>query len=63
MLGMTEEMNAKVEEALLEKNEVMRPGYTRLSLPYYLSDACVSYVLMAVEFVAVWGPLFMSEYR
>lgn len=42
---------------------MLRPGYTRLSLPYYLSDAAVEYVLGAVDFIAEWGALFMAEYR
>jgi hypothetical protein len=40
------------ERALLEQMEILRPGFTRLSLTYYHSDPEVDYVISAVHHVA-----------
>ncbi len=52
-----------IEYALLDKHEVIRPGYTRLSLPYFTSDEKIEYILKAIEFIADFGVLFLSQYR
>ena len=63
LLGSGEQENDMSQEALLSKNEVLRPGYTRLSTPYYMSDATVDYVHRAVKFICEYGALFLLEYR
>ncbi|GMI13398.1 hypothetical protein TrVE_jg3024 [Triparma verrucosa] len=63
LLGLGEQENDMIQEALLSKNEVLRPGYTRLSTPYYMSDATVDYVHRAVKFICEYGALFLLEYR
>ncbi|GMH76596.1 hypothetical protein TL16_g07135 [Triparma laevis f. inornata] len=63
LLGLGLSENDIIQEALLNKNEVLRPGYTRLSTPYYMSDETVEYVLEAVKFVCDYGALFLLEYR
>jgi selenocysteine lyase/cysteine desulfurase len=40
-----------------------KPGWVRISLPYYSSEADVEYVLRAVEFVADHGRAFVPAYR
>jgi tRNA(Ile)-lysidine synthase TilS/MesJ len=59
--------NQKFEYALLhykERSELLRPGFTRLSLPYKgLHDEEVEYVLKALQFVAKNGWVFVSQYR
>ncbi len=40
-----------------------KPGWVRISLPYYASEADVEYVLRAVEFVADRGRAFVPSYR
>ena len=69
LLGMTNSAgdptpgNRQVEAALLDKNELLRPGFTRFSLPFYLSDEAVEYVLRAVRFVCEHGHAFLLSYR
>ena len=41
----------------------MKPGWIRLSLPYYASEADIEYVLSAVEFIADHGPDLIPAYR
>lgn len=55
--------NERFEQALLDKHEVLRPGYTRLSFPYWMRDEDIDYVLEAIRFVAEHGWKFLSVYK
>ena len=57
-----EEANAAVEAALLAKQELLRPGWSRLSLPAHASADEVAYILGAVRFVASFGAAFLGDY-
>ncbi len=63
LLGIGRKHNEAFETALLEKHEVLRPGYTRLSLPYWTAQEEVDYVVDAILFVAQHGWKFLSMYR
>ena len=63
LLGVSDEDEKKLETALLDKVEVLRPGYTRLSLPYWMTEEEINYVVKAVKFVADHGSKFLSSYR
>jgi hypothetical protein len=41
----------------------VKPGWVRLSLPYYASDEDIEFLLSAVEFVADHGRAFLSDYE
>jgi hypothetical protein len=41
----------------------IKPGWVRVSLPYYGSDAEIEFVLSAIEFVADHGDAFLPLYR
>ena len=57
LLGLERDNSNAIEQSLIEdKTELLRPGFSRLSLPYYMSEAEVSYALAAVTFVASQGP-------
>lgn len=59
--------NKRTEYALInfkERAELLRPGYTRLSLPFKgVSSAEVNYVLRALEWVAKNGWVMLCQYR
>jgi selenocysteine lyase/cysteine desulfurase len=61
------ERNEQIEHALVhykERAEVLRPGYTRLSLPFKgIRDEEVEYVLKALEWIAKNGWALMCQYR
>ena len=63
LLGMSDAVNTEIERALLEKHEILRPGYTRFSLPFWLNELELEHILMAVEFVASHGVHFLPYYR
>jgi hypothetical protein len=46
-----------------ENAELLRPGFSRFSLPYTLTDTEVNYVIKAVLFVAKDGWKFLPQYR
>ena len=41
----------------------LKPGWVRVTLPYYASDEDIEFMLSAVEFVADHGRDFLAEYR
>lgn len=63
LLGLSPDASDAYEHALLEHLEVLRPGFSRLSLTYYHSDPEVDYIISAVHFVADHGSKFLPFYR
>ncbi len=71
MLGIDQALAKRIEAMLLEDHrldrvhlrryheysdrEILRPGFTRLNLPYFMDDECVEFVLSAVAMVANHG--------
>jgi len=52
LLGIDLKLSREYKEALFDGHEVLRLGFVRLNLPWFLSDDDVDYLLYAVEFVA-----------
>eukprot|EP01038_Epipyxis_sp_PR26KG_P005776 gene5776-7974_t len=63
LLGITSTMNERIETALLNKQEVLRPGYTRLSFQYWMSEEEINYIIKAIRFVSLEGWKFLPNYR
>jgi selenocysteine lyase/cysteine desulfurase len=63
LLGLDPTGAAALETLLLDQSEVMRPGFTRLSLPYFASAAETAYALAAVHAVADHGWRLLTLYR
>jgi len=63
LLGLSDEANAELQTALLEKNEVLRPGYSRLSFPFWLSSVEVDYIIHALVYVSKHAKDFLFMYR
>lgn len=63
LLGITDLHNQAFEQALLNRHEVLRPGYTRLSFPYWMSPVEIDYIVEAILFVAEHGAKFLPVYR
>ena len=63
LLGLSPEDAASIEAHLLDKAEVLRPGFVRVSLPYFASDAEIEYTLAAVHAVATHGWRLLPVYR
>ncbi|GER40638.1 cysteine desulfurase [Striga asiatica] len=41
----------------------IKPGWTRVSFPYYMSEEEFEFILSAIEFIAVYGQRFLSWYH
>ena len=63
LLGISPADAAAIEAHLLDKAEVLRPGFARVSLPYFASDAEIEYTLAAVRAVAAHGWRLLPMYR
>lgn len=42
--------------------EMLRPGFTRISLPYFMAESEVAFVLEAVKMVATEGWKLLPQY-
>lgn len=55
LLGVSSENASKFEEELKRgRNEPLRPGFVRLSLPFFASPAEVDYCVEAIRQVSLW---------
>lgn len=63
LLGLSAENNQNLERSLLDKHEILRPGFTRLSFSYWMPAEEVAYITQAVLFVAEHGWKFLPLYR
>ncbi|XP_072040662.1 uncharacterized protein [Amphiura filiformis] len=78
LLGMDQTLAKRIETMLLEdhrldrvhlrryheysEREILRPGFTRLNLPYFMEEECVDFVLSAVAMVAEHGWKLLPQY-
>lgn len=46
----------------LAAHELLRPGFTRISLPYFMSEADVTFILEAIKMVATEGWKLLPQY-
>lgn len=63
LLGLKKDDILAFENALIEKKEMLRPGFSRVSFPYFMDDAQVDYILQAIKFVADDGWKFLPQYK
>ncbi|CAF2071588.1 unnamed protein product [Rotaria magnacalcarata] len=60
-LFMTENANARGNEGIV-RTMMMKPGFTRLNLPYFSTDEEIDYIFNAIEFIAADGWKFLPLY-
>ncbi|CAF3345142.1 unnamed protein product [Rotaria socialis] len=60
-LFMTENTNARGNEGIV-RTMMMKPGFTRLNLPYFSTDEEIDYIFNAIEFIAAHGWKFLPLY-
>jgi selenocysteine lyase/cysteine desulfurase len=63
LLGLTREQASVFREQLSRGLTGLKPGWVRISLPYYATDEDLDFILRAVEFVADRGDAFLPAYR
>ena len=62
LLGVGEELSLRLRAAIVRGYHGVKPGWTRVSLAYYMSREEVRFVLAAVDFVAAHGHRFLPLY-
>ncbi|GFO25655.1 tRNA 2-thiocytidine biosynthesis protein ttca [Plakobranchus ocellatus] len=78
LLGLDEEKAKAIEELIAEDSrldrthlrrigeyshrEILRPGFVRLNLPYFMDEACLQFVLEAVRMTAEHGWKLLPQY-
>ncbi|PVH33939.1 hypothetical protein PAHAL_8G106400 [Panicum hallii] len=62
LLGVGRELSLRIRAAIVRGYHGVKPGWTRVSLAYYMSREEVRFVLAAVDFVAAHGHRFLPLY-
>jgi selenocysteine lyase/cysteine desulfurase len=63
LLGVDHERSELYRRQIARGNLGVKPGWVRLTLPYYASEADLEFILSAVEFVAEHGEAFVPGYE
>lgn len=63
LLGIDRERSEKYRRQIARGLTGLKPGWVRVTLPYYAGEEDVEFILSAIEFVADHGHAFLSEYR
>jgi len=63
LLGIEPQRSALYRAQIARGHLGVKPGWVRVSIPFYASDRDVEFVLSAIEFVAERGELFLPLYR
>ena len=59
-----DEKNFKLfQNVIYEGNEIFKPGYIRLNLPYFYPEYIIKYVIKSIKFICEYGHLFISLYK
>ena len=62
LLGIETSLAREYEQELLKRNELIRPGFCRVGIPFFSSEEEIQFVIDAVAFVAEHGWKFLPEY-
>ena len=62
LLGVSEELEQVYMGAFFEGLEIVKMGYSRLNFSYFFNDEDVDYICKAIEFIAVFGWMFLPNY-
>ncbi|XP_061346802.1 uncharacterized protein LOC133292417 [Gastrolobium bilobum] len=62
LLNINKSQSLAIRSAVQKGHIGVKPGWTRVSFPYYMSEEDFEYILSAIEFLAVYGQRFFSLY-
>jgi hypothetical protein len=63
LLGIDRQRSESYRRQIARGLTGLKPGWVRVTLPYYASDEDIEFILSAIEFVADFGADFLGEYR
>ncbi|WJX47756.1 hypothetical protein P8452_34412 [Trifolium repens] len=62
LLNINKSQSLAIRSSVQEGYIGVKPGWTRVSFPYYMSEEDFEYILSAIEFVAIYGQRFFPLY-
>ncbi|CAN1342763.1 Probable cysteine desulfurase [Linum perenne] len=63
LLGVDEATSLEIRTSIQKGYVGSKPGWARISFPYYMSEEEFEFILAAVEFLAIYGQRFLHLYR
>ncbi|KAK1403910.1 Cysteine desulfurylase [Heracleum sosnowskyi] len=63
LLKVSELKSLAIRSEIQKGNLGIKPGWTRISFPYYMSNEEFEFILAALEFVGIYGQRFLSLYH
>lgn len=63
ILGVDLKLSREFKDALFDGNEVLRVGFTRLNLNFFLTVEEQDYIINAIEFISNYGWMFLPHYQ
>ncbi|CAL1409792.1 unnamed protein product [Linum trigynum] len=63
LLSVDEATSLAIRSAIQKGYSGIKPGWARISFPYYMSNQEFEFILAALEFIAIYGQRFLSLYR
>ncbi|KAL0449809.1 UNVERIFIED_CONTAM: hypothetical protein Slati_1537300 [Sesamum latifolium] len=63
LLNVDEPHSLAFKSAIEKGYSGIKPGWTRVSFPYYMSEEEFEFILTAIEFVAIYGQRFLPWYH
>ena len=63
ILGIDLKYSRELKESLMNGNELLRIGYTRVNFNYFVSNEEIDYILDAIEFISIFGWMFLPHYK
>ena len=63
LLQINVKLSREYKEAFFAGNEVLRMGFSRINVHYFLHEDELEYILEALEFIATYGWMFLPHYE
>lgn len=63
VLGIDLKLSREYKEALMNGQELLRMGYTRVNFNYFMTPEDTEYILQAIEFICQYGWMFLPHYK
>ena len=63
LLGIDLKLSREYKEAMFDGNELLRLGFTRVNVNFFLKDEEVDYILDAIAFIANYGWMLLPHYQ
>jgi selenocysteine lyase/cysteine desulfurase len=62
LLSLDEQVSKRIQEALSQGEKLVKPGWVRFNLNYFIEDSEANFILDAIDFVAEYGLAILPYY-